>query len=89
MSGTIVKTVSISGGQVSIAGTTVVSLGTDALADIKALRATEIQEINSQNHFRVYAPEVEYLLERLLMKQDAIVQQLQLITDTEIEHNGN
>ena len=81
--------VSILGGTVELADGTTVSLGTDALADIKALRATEIQEINSQNHFRVYAPEVEYLLERLLMKQDAIVQQLQLITDTEIEHNGN
>jgi hypothetical protein len=48
--------VSILGGTVSISGTNAVSLGTDALADIKALRATEILERDDLNHFRVHDP---------------------------------
>ena len=61
-----------------------VSLGSDALDDIKALRADEIQERNAQNHFRTYDPILEKLVLELVGEIKQIRHQLEIITGEEI-----
>lgn len=84
-----IRGVSILGGTVTatLSGTSTVSVSgfeSDAITQLKNIRADEIQERNAQNHFRTYDPILEKLVLELVGEIKQIRHQLEIITGEEI-----